>query len=67
MNNFGTMLRLTLNPLSTNPTKWSNTLKQFTSYAFDHFVGLALIGLKNTMLTKIKCNALLLMIENIFN
>ena len=28
-------------PLSTNPTKWSNTLKQFV-----HFVGLALKGLK---------------------
>ena len=30
------------NPLSPNPTKWSNTLKQFM---FDHFVGLALKGL----------------------
>ena len=40
---------LSLNPLSANPTKWSNTLKQFvgnlpTNYlsVFDHFVGLAL-------------------------
>ena len=39
------------NPLSANPRKWSNTLKQFVGcYAtsclsvFDHFVGLALKG-----------------------
>ena len=39
-------------PLSANPTKWSNTLKQFISNllmiclsVFDHFVGLALKGL----------------------
>ena len=32
-------------PLSTNITKWSNTLKQFGG-AFDHFVGLALKVLK---------------------
>ena len=42
-----------LNPLSANPTKWSNTLKQFVSdlltiflSVFDHFVGLALKGLR---------------------
>ena len=36
-----------LNPLSANPTKWSNTLKQFVGKlptnclsVFDHFVGL---------------------------
>ena len=41
-----------LNPLSVNPTKWSNTLKQFVGKlptnclsVFDHFVGLALKGL----------------------
>ena len=40
------------NPLSANPTKWSNTLKQFVGKlptnclsVFDHFVGLALKGL----------------------
>ena len=40
-----------LNPLSANPTKWSNTLKQFVGKlpmncvsVFDHFVGLALKG-----------------------
>ena len=40
------------NPLSANPTKWSNTLKQFVGNlptnclsVFDHFVGLALKGL----------------------
>ena len=44
----------TLNPLSANPTKWSNTLKQFVGKlptnclsVFDHFVRLALKGLKN--------------------
>ena len=36
------------NPLSTNPTKWSNTLKQFVSNsAFDSFLGLAFKGLIN--------------------
>ena len=41
-----------VNPLSVNPTKWSNTLKQFVSKlptnflnVFDHFVKLALKGL----------------------
>ena len=40
------------NPLSTKPTKWSNTLKQFVANlptnclsVFDHFVGLALKGI----------------------
>ena len=40
------------NPLSANPTKWSNTLKQFVGNlsinclsVLDHFVGLALKGL----------------------
>ena len=32
----------TLNPLSANPTKWSNCLS-----VFDHFVGLVLKGLRN--------------------
>ena len=43
---------MNLNPLSTNFTKWSNTLKQFVGQlptkclsVFDHFVGLALKGL----------------------
>ena len=41
--------RFSINPFGANPTKWSNTLKQFvgklpTNYlsVFDHFVGLAL-------------------------
>ena len=41
-----------LNPLSANPTKWSNILKQFVGElptnclsVFDHFVGMALKGL----------------------
>ena len=47
---FGT---LCFNPLSANPTKWSNTLKQFIGNlptncfsVFDHFAGLALKGSK---------------------
>ena len=42
-----------INPLSANPTKWSNTLKQFVGKlppnclsVFVHFVGLALKGLR---------------------
>ena len=42
-----------VNPLSANPTKWSNTLKQFVGNlptnrlsVFDHFVGFALKGLR---------------------
>ena len=42
-----------INPLITNPTKWSNTLKQFVGSlptnclsVFYHFVKLALKGLK---------------------
>ena len=45
----------TLNPLSANPIKWSNTLKQFVGNlltkclcVFDHFVKLAHKGLKMT-------------------
>ena len=45
-----------INPLSTNPTKGSNTLKQFigklpTNYlsVFDHFVKLAFKGLRETV------------------
>ena len=45
-------LVLAVNPLSANPTKWSNTLKQFVGKlpakclsVFDRFVGLALKGL----------------------
>ena len=42
-----------INPLSVNPTKWSNTLKQFVGKfptdflsVFDHFVKLVLKGLR---------------------
>ena len=42
-----------LNPLSANPTKWSNKLKQFVGKlpknclsVFDHFVKLAIKGLR---------------------
>ena len=42
---------LSFNPLSSNPTKWSNTLKEFVGksrrivWVFDHFVNLVLKGL----------------------
>ena len=45
-------VRRILKPLSANPTKWSNTLKQSVDNlptnglnVFDHFVGMALKGL----------------------
>ena len=45
---------LLINPLSANPTKWANTIKQFVGKlpticlsVSDHFVGLALKGLKS--------------------
>ena len=49
------------NPLSANPTKWSNTLKQFVGKlstnwlsVFEHFVKLALKGLKTQFLVIIR-------------
>ena len=52
MISLGKNKRFVFNPLSANPTKWSNTLKQFVGKlptnclsVFDHFVGLALKGL----------------------
>ena len=56
-------LRLILNPLSVNPTKWSNALKQFVGNfptnclsVFDHFVRLALQGLKYVLKNRICCH-----------
>ena len=47
-----------MNPLSANPAKWSNTLKQFVCKLttnclglFDHFVGFALKGLRDLLST----------------
>ena len=52
---FTTIMIIRINPLSANPTKWSNTLKQFVGNlttnclsVFDYFVKLALKGLSNT-------------------
>ena len=49
------------NPLSANPTKWSNTLKQFVGNlptnclsVFDHFMNLALKGLTSVKMTDMK-------------
>ena len=46
---------VSVNPLSANPTEWSNTLNQFVGKlptnclsVFAHFVGLALKGLKDS-------------------
>ena len=51
-NKFLKCLKLFLNLLNANPTKWSNTLEQFVGNLptncltmFDHFVGLTLKGL----------------------
>ena len=46
------LFKFSVNPLSANPTKWLNALKQFVGKlptnclsVFNHFVGLALKGL----------------------
>ena len=51
---------LAIKPLSANPTKWSNTLKQLVGKlpinclsVFDHFVGLALEGLGTNEMFKV--------------
>ena len=48
-----TLTKYVLNPLSANPEKWSNTLKQIVGNlpticlsVFDHFMNLALKGLR---------------------
>ena len=58
-----------VNPLSANPEKWSNTLKQIVGNlpticlsVFDHFINLALKGLKETLLTK-KTKLLLMLLR----
>ena len=50
------LINYNFNPLSANPTKWSNTLKRFVGKlstsclsAFDHLVGLALKGLTTVL------------------
>ena len=52
-------MKISFNPLSANPTKWSETPKQFVGNlptnclgVSDHFVGLALKGLKVIFGTK---------------
>ena len=49
----GELQKITVNPLNANPEKWSNTLKQIVGNlpticlsVFDHFMNLALKGLK---------------------
>ena len=56
--NFSNVKDFSLNTLSVNPTKWSNTLKQFVDKlptnclsVFDHFVRLALKWLKKGSFT----------------
>ena len=46
-------INFSVNSLSANPTKWSNTFKKADELfgVFDHFVGLALEGLMNLKLT----------------
>ena len=57
---------LVVYPLSANPTKWSNTLKQFVGNlpaiclnVFDHFVGLAIKGLMIKILLQIQSQTFL--------
>ena len=38
-----------VNALSTNPTEWSNTPKQFVGSIFDHFMGFKLKGLTKSI------------------
>ena len=52
MTQSSSVLIISINPLSANPTKWSNTLQKFVGNlptnclsVFNHFVGLALKGL----------------------
>ena len=54
LEHFQLLIKSFINPLSANPTKLSNTLKQFVGKlatnslsVFDHFVKLALKGLNN--------------------
>ena len=56
-------VKIDLNSLSANPTKWSNTLKQFVGKlltnclsVFDHFVKLVLKGLKMILSCIISCD-----------
>ena len=51
--------KVIFNPLSTNPAKWSNTLKIIRRLlptnclmVFDHFVGLALKGLRSDLIIR---------------
>ena len=55
------MFGLFVNPLSANPTKWPNTLKQFVGNSltnclsvFDHFVKLMLKGLNKGYYSKVR-------------
>ena len=59
---FHNSVALVFNPLSANPTKWSNTLKQFVGYlptnrlsVFDHFVKLAVKVLIKILWVKKNC------------
>ena len=69
---------MNVNPLRANPTKWSNTLKQFVGKlptnclsVFDHFVGLVLKGLimmmmvETTNKSKINIRSLILVKSNV--
>ena len=62
---------LSFNPLSANPTKWSNTLKQFvvnfpTNFlsVFDHFVKLALKGLIPELLFRVRLFVVLIFLNS---
>ena len=63
--------RALVNPSGANPTKWSNTLKQCVGFcqrialcAFDHFVGLALKGLRCFSDSQLKYFSIVSMFHN---
>ena len=72
--NYGPLKLGALNPLSAKFIKWSNTLKQFVGKLpinclsmFDHFVGLALKGLRITLFHKEYAGHILLAVAPLQN
>ena len=68
------LLHLYINPLTANPTKWSNTLKQFVGKSptnclslFDHFVKLALKELMIVMMLSVLVSSMLMIILSTMN
>ena len=69
-----TDIMLSLNPLIASPTKWSSTFKQFVAIlptnclsVFDHFVKLALKGLRLLKLVSVAILAQIIIVKSILN